>query len=522
MRIVSGNFPGPRKKNKKKLFFTLICAELLGILVLVWFLRAPLYEKFLAQPPKAYDSGKMLSTKQYLVSQNDQIAGKAEPNSKIKFYLSPLKQITVSRTDSQGTWIYQIPRNLPAGKYQLYVAFFGSSKEILIKNFHFRVVSRGILEKTIFGFNINSTVFAQDDGEIVPEIISEILSEEPVVDPLFQSSPPTTDCPETGCPEQELESVISQPSRCDPDTPGNIIQINSDTQEEESVTDESGLCSDPEILGDGTYAPIFYKIPDSTNAQLSIDLSSFNACITPEQLTNNRQSISSCGYLKPALDIFDTNIDTSRVDEFIALYSLIYTERSGRPQNEFAEKVYKIIEKSQSVGLNPIIFLGYWYAESRFGTYFYNGKKVSEFGCDPEGPEGTFEEDLNCALGLRINGEVPPENSRIGSVGPRCATSKNASSYPCRLIRDITNDKKNMRIYQNVNSQKIELPINTFDSLFEMHGTISQDLYVDSKGKRIKDNNNCIHSYNDTIQVILFFLECAYSPSIKDRFPNPN
>lgn len=524
MRIVPGNFPRPRKKNKKKLFFTLICAELLGILVLVWFLRAPLYEKFIAQPPKAYDSGKMLSTKQYLVSQNDQIVGKAEPDTKIKFYLSPLKQITTSRTDSQGVWIYQIPRNLPAGKYQLYVAFFGTFKEVLIKNFHFRVVSRGILEKTIFGFNINSTVFAQDEGEI----ISEILSDDPVVDPLSQSSTPTTDCPETGCPEQGLENVIYQPSRCDPDIPGNIIQINSDTQEEESVIDESGLCSD-EDLGDGGYTPVFYRNPSDASALAEKP----RTCPTLDQLKNN---VDQCRLLNPNVEIFNTYFSNEQRQEYIDLYEkefvgkeifMDYVPKSinsdelnifgnqktqelkdrgyiirdekvymiGTPE-EFERRVDFIISKSQEFGLNPAIFLGYWKPESYFST-----AEGADFGCAPHlvnqnfgSPRKSFERELYCALGLNPKGQIPqPGETKTGSSGPQCAVSQNYDSVSCKTA------PKN---------RNVQIPPTTFDDLFVLHADFA-------KTKGVISSGDCKVSYNQTLEVIAEIEACRDPSSAK-------
>lgn len=526
MRIVLGNFPGPRKKNKKKLFFTLICAELLGILVLVWFLRAPLYEKFLAQPPKAYDSSKMQTNKQYLVSQNDQIVGKAEPDTKIKFYLSPLKQITTSRTDSQGVWNYQIPRNLPAGKYQLYVAFFGTSKEVLIKNFHFRVVSRGTLEKTIFGFNITSNVFAQDDGEI----ISEILSDEPVIDPLSQPATPASGCPETGCPESGLETVISQPSRCDPDIPGNIIQINSDTQEEESVNDESGLCSDPEILGDGTANLFFFK-GDFGNDLQTAALDIPTSCPTLEDLENN---VDQCRLLNPAIDVVTTYFDPEIRQKYIDLYEkefvgkeifvdyvpgtvnsdelnilgnqtrqelldkgyLIHGDKvymTGTPE-EFERRVDFIIKKSKELYLNPVIFLGYWKPESYFST-----AEGADFGCFPYlenqgfgAPRKSFERELYCALGLNPKGEIPgPEESKTGSSGPMCALSANQNSRACRRAPG---------------NRNVRLVPTTFDDLFVLHADFK-------KTKGVISSGDCKVSYNQTLEVITRLGACnARSP----------
>src|SRR3989344_6880635 len=71
------------KIKRRTLAIFLILTELLGILVLVWFLRVPLSQKFLTNPPKAYSVDSFDSQKTYAINQADFLRGSADPKSKV-------------------------------------------------------------------------------------------------------------------------------------------------------------------------------------------------------------------------------------------------------------------------------------------------------------------------------------------------------------------------------------------------------------------------------------------------------
>jgi hypothetical protein len=517
-----------KKRNKKKLFFTLITAELLGILILVWFLRTPLYEKYLTAPQKAYDTSKMTESKQYLVAQNDQLVGKGKPESKIKFYLSPLKKITSSRTDGSGGWVYQVPKDLPAGRYRLYVAEFDDlSKTVLIKNYRIRVASRGFFEGIIKKLSVNfvDKALAQDE---FPELLPpDALITDPVIDPQISNNPVTnSDCPEGGCTDDSdpLEA-LRVPDRCDPDIPGNIILVNQETFEEESVYDESGVCSDNE-LGDGSYTPVFYRNPNDDALAFAEKPKS---CPTLDQLKDN---VNQCRLLNPNVNIFNTSFSDEQRQTFIDLYEKEFVGKEifmdyvpktinsdtlnifgdqtreelknngyiirddkvymiGTP-DEFKRRVDFIISKSQQSGLNPAIFLAYWKPESYFST-----AEGADFGCAPYlpkqnfgSPRKSFERELYCALGLNPQGEVPqPGETKTGSSGPQCAVSQNYDSISCR---------------STPKNRKVMIPPTTFDDLFVLHTDFA-------KTKGVIGSPDCGVSYNQTLEVITQLGAC-HSP----------
>lgn len=111
------------KIKRKTLVVSLILTELLGISVLVWFLRIPLTLKYLTIPPKVYSAERMVSDKRYVVKPGDIIVGENE--SKDNQYYSLLRQGTTNilneRISDDAGWSFIIPQDIKSGKYALYI-----------------------------------------------------------------------------------------------------------------------------------------------------------------------------------------------------------------------------------------------------------------------------------------------------------------------------------------------------------------------------------------------------------------
>lgn len=106
------------KINRKYLVISLIFTEILGIITLTWYLKAPLYKKFLTTPPQAYLLSQMNTQTRYLFAQGDFIKDQAPPGANIVILLSEGSQVlNKSKTiaDSSGQWYYQIPEDTAPG-----------------------------------------------------------------------------------------------------------------------------------------------------------------------------------------------------------------------------------------------------------------------------------------------------------------------------------------------------------------------------------------------------------------------
>lgn len=108
------------KIKRKKLFLPLILTEVLGILVLLWFLRLPLTQKYLTFAPISYQVETMDPDKQYLLRQGDFITGKTSPNSTLALLLYPGSKHALL-TDSRGNFSFQIPGQTPPAEYRLII-----------------------------------------------------------------------------------------------------------------------------------------------------------------------------------------------------------------------------------------------------------------------------------------------------------------------------------------------------------------------------------------------------------------
>lgn len=130
------------KPNRKYLVSTLIFTEILGIITLIWFLKAPLNKRFLLISPKAYSVISLDTNKRYLASQGDYLAGKAIPNTTVKILVTPGNSIFSLRSDSNGDWRFQIPESLQKEIFRFTVGNFDiKNKLVTFRSYKFRIQS---------------------------------------------------------------------------------------------------------------------------------------------------------------------------------------------------------------------------------------------------------------------------------------------------------------------------------------------------------------------------------------------
>ena len=134
------------KINKKYLAWSLIFTEILGIITLVWYLKAPLSKKFLESDPEAYSVVSMNPDKRYLASQGDYLAGKAIPNTLIKVLLTPGNSLFSLRADSNGDWRFQIPESVQKQVFRFTFGNFDvNNKLVTFRSYKVRVESNNQL-----------------------------------------------------------------------------------------------------------------------------------------------------------------------------------------------------------------------------------------------------------------------------------------------------------------------------------------------------------------------------------------
>lgn len=214
-------------------------------------------------------------------------------------------------------------------------------------------------------------------------------------------------------------------------------------------------------------------------------------CPSLKEINRNRQSPETCRYFNPPIDIFNNYISLEDYRNFINTYKNEFIGKDlgfGKTGTleEFERRTNYIIDRSQDVLLNPVIFLGYWKSESNFST-----EKAADLGCDPETARQEFEKEVDCALGL----------SRLGgSLAARCASPNNPKrTEACNQLKAIRS--KHPDKYANY---PISYPIATFDDLVEAIGPKAPNL--DGPGKV---NNNCTHTYNTLVEVSIMTNSCG-------------
>lgn len=236
------------KIRKKLLVVFLIITEIIGILVLVWYLRIPLTQKYILFSPKTYSALKMSPKLRYKLKINDHLVGTASANTKFKFFLSPGKIIHKGQVDDNGTWSYSIPDNIKTGKYSLVAAFFNKKgKPSMIKTYKLRVESNNVLINfkdravgllyRLFSLAHIKQALAQDENQDTQLFDNRLDtdSETPVVENIDSTAIET-------CTDEEYEM-----KSCDTNSCGNILQICPKNGLERSVEDSIGVCSDQEI-----------------------------------------------------------------------------------------------------------------------------------------------------------------------------------------------------------------------------------------------------------------------------------
>lgn len=149
------------KIPRKYLITGLILTEILGILVLVWFLRVPLSQKYLVTPPKAYSILQMDNSQRYVIAQGDYLTGNTTPNTKIVTLLrrggdrgSQIKLRQIS--DNNGNWFYQIPYDLAEDKFQFAIGTFDNRNNLnSVKVVKLKVVANNLLSKNSLYQRVN-------------------------------------------------------------------------------------------------------------------------------------------------------------------------------------------------------------------------------------------------------------------------------------------------------------------------------------------------------------------------------
>jgi len=137
------------KIKRRILVISLILTEILGIFVLVWYLRVPLSQKFLVVPPNSYSVASFESQKQYLLTQGDYLTGQTTPSSTVKVLINPSNIQSSILADSDGNWSYQIPEDLPLNTYTVTVVSVDISSQIQSQSYKFRVQSNLKLNKLL-------------------------------------------------------------------------------------------------------------------------------------------------------------------------------------------------------------------------------------------------------------------------------------------------------------------------------------------------------------------------------------
>lgn len=206
-------------------------------------------------------------------------------------------------------------------------------------------------------------------------------------------------------------------------------------------------------------------------------------CPTREILAQNANT--SCKYLNPNIDLFNTDISASAIQAYIEKY---YTDFNGT-KSEFSRRVNYIVDSAKQGGLNPALFLGYWKSESKFSSI---GSR--HMGCAGD----TFEEEVNCALGIR------EFNNPAKNPVANCARSKSADSIACLALKSI----RTQNGYDT--AHPVKYPISTIDDFAESYGP-----YAHLTGGQ---PTNCMHTYNTLLGVAAELNVCT-APSSPIQAP---
>lgn len=224
---------------------------------------------------------------------------------------------------------------------------------------------------------------------------------------------------------------------------------------------------------------------------------SSNNCPDKSMIATNRKTTpQTCKYLNPAIDIFG-DITLSQIQNYKNKY------RSIANRADFDTRVDEIVKESRKVGLNPVIFLGYWKSEGNFSF---------SFGCDPRSEPFTFEAELTCALGLLPNERLESSATTFkhgpGSNTARCARSviekdpakQQELEYACKMLTVIRADARYVKY-------PVSLPIKTFDDFAETYGSAAPGLGDAAV------NYNCVNTYNTLVEIAIDIEACTATSS---------
>lgn len=160
---IKSNFKNSKIKHKH-LVLALASTEILGILVFLWILRIPLSQKFFTTEPKAYSVVSLNPKKRYLISQGDQLTGKAIPGTNVKVLITPGSLKAQIQADSKGNWWYQIPPNLEKKVHTITFGNFDKkNKLVTFQSYKFRVQSNNPIFR--FTDSIFKIAHAQTNSE---------------------------------------------------------------------------------------------------------------------------------------------------------------------------------------------------------------------------------------------------------------------------------------------------------------------------------------------------------------------
>jgi len=155
------------KIKHQHLVASLIATEILGILVFLWILRTPIYEKYLTHPSKAYSISQMDNQKNYLMYQGDFLSGQINPNNTLVILIWENNQVQTRsklKPDLLGNWNYQLPINLKPGvKIATIGELDASNNTWVIESYRIRIKPRNII------YLFNSQAQIPSIEKVIPE-----------------------------------------------------------------------------------------------------------------------------------------------------------------------------------------------------------------------------------------------------------------------------------------------------------------------------------------------------------------
>lgn len=228
--------------------------------------------------------------------------------------------------------------------------------------------------------------------------------------------------------------------------------------------------------------------------------------------TASNRSESSCRYLNPSIDIFDTAIADANVETYINTYKSVFVGKTTNDgsigtEAELRRRVNFIVNAAKTSGINPSMILGFWKSESNLSTY-PGSRPGNDLGCRINNPEITrFDESVLCAVGRKSPGKTYEP-----SITVQCALSRDANSNSCKVL------KQGRASAGYDSTHPIQYPIATFDDFMEAYGPYD---HTDTKGL----HTNCTHTYNTIFDVAKEAGMCkpqAGSPIANASCPIPN